>query len=196
MDRAQGRGIHMSLRLASILLVFTACADVSSVDDDNQLDAPVGKADAASVPAGSYKLDTTTPGELTGLTLNADHTFSRAEFVTCIKAPCDPIVTTGTWLFTHSSKNRYIHFYDDQGNSLDKFAWKLSGSQLQLNYEGNNHWFALEKDTAQQQSDNSCEAAADCTGFLPNFVKVCSDGTTAGAHWACLENTCQVASCN
>ncbi|MFT3697933.1 MAG: hypothetical protein QM831_32635 [Kofleriaceae bacterium] len=222
--------------LASILLVFTACADVSSVDDDNNLDAPVGKADAASVPAGAYSLDTTNAGELTTLTLNADHTFTRAEVVTCIKAPCDPVAVSGTWLFTHSSTKKYIHFYDSTGASIDKWQWKLSSAgKLSLNHEGNDHFFAMARGAAcgsvggtctalvpdacengsigdatqyscggglgvecclPLQADNSCKTADDCTGFLPQFVKQCSDGTTAGAHWECLENACAVASCN
>jgi hypothetical protein len=46
------------------------------------------------------------------------------------------------------------------------------------------------------QADNACDKVDDCTGGLPKFCKVCSDGSTACAHWACLEGTCSIASCD
>jgi hypothetical protein len=41
-----------------------------------------------------------------------------------------------------------------------------------------------------------CNTAADCSGVLPQLCEVCADGTTACAHFACVNNSCQVAICN
>jgi hypothetical protein len=46
------------------------------------------------------------------------------------------------------------------------------------------------------QADNSCQDASDCSGLLPQFCRECSDGTTSCAHWSCVENACQIASCD
>ena len=45
-------------------------------------------------------------------------------------------------------------------------------------------------------ADNSCEAASDCQGLLPQFCRECADGSTSCAHFSCVENTCQVATCD
>ncbi|HYQ01138.1 MAG TPA: hypothetical protein VER96_20850 [Polyangiaceae bacterium] len=42
----------------------------------------------------------------------------------------------------------------------------------------------------------SCVTAADCTGPLPQLCRVCADGSTACAHWSCVANACEVATCN
>jgi hypothetical protein len=42
----------------------------------------------------------------------------------------------------------------------------------------------------------SCNADKDCSGILPQFCKVCSDGSTSCAHWACQAHHCAVTTCN
>jgi hypothetical protein len=40
-----------------------------------------------------------------------------------------------------------------------------------------------------------CSTAADCTGPLPGVCKICANGTTGCAHFACLDNACEVVYC-
>jgi hypothetical protein len=40
-----------------------------------------------------------------------------------------------------------------------------------------------------------CSTASDCTGLLPQFCQVCSDGSTSCAHWTCLSGHCSMAVC-
>jgi hypothetical protein len=42
---------------------------------------------------------------------------------------------------------------------------------------------------------NACTASSDCSGILPQFCEQCSDGTTACAHFECVSNQCQIATC-
>jgi hypothetical protein len=44
-------------------------------------------------------------------------------------------------------------------------------------------------------SQPECVTANDCPGFLPQFCKVCSDGTSQCAHWTCDAGKCAVATC-
>jgi hypothetical protein len=46
------------------------------------------------------------------------------------------------------------------------------------------------------QADNSCQADTDCSGILPQFCRQCSDGSSSCAHWSCVANACQIATCN
>lgn len=41
----------------------------------------------------------------------------------------------------------------------------------------------------------SCSTAAECTGPLPALCRVCSDGTSGCAHFACVRGQCTVAYC-
>lgn len=224
--------------LAYLLVAVTAaaCSDQVDSDLDSDLDAPVGKADAASVPGGAYTNATPHFGELSTVTLNADHTFTRTALQACPGGgTCAPRVETGKFLLTHSATKRYIHFYTAAGASLDKYQWKLTSTKLTLNLEGDGQWFALGLgatcasaggtctalvpdacefgsigDATQYscgggvgvecclplQPDNSCNATSDCAGFLPQFCKQCGDGSTSCAHWSCVENACQVATCD
>jgi hypothetical protein len=42
---------------------------------------------------------------------------------------------------------------------------------------------------------NQCQAASDCTGFLPSTCEQCADGTSQCAHWDCNANACQITIC-
>jgi hypothetical protein len=44
-------------------------------------------------------------------------------------------------------------------------------------------------------SDAGCSADSDCSGILPQYCQVCSDGSQACAHWACVSGQCQIATC-
>lgn len=162
------------MRTLGLILFTTACAVQPVTDDvDDGLDAPVGKADAASTPKGAYTNPTPHYGELSTVSLGADHTFTRSSIVACAGGgTCPPLVEHGTFLLTHSSTKRYIHFYAADGSSLDKYQWKLSGKKLQLDYEGDDHWFTL-------GVGETCEAAGGtCTALVPD---ACEFGTVGDA---------------
>jgi hypothetical protein len=219
------------MRNFMIVIALAACSS-QPVDNSDQLDAPVGKADAAARPSGTYTNATPHYGEFNVVTLNDDFTFSRYQLGACAGGgTCAPALVTGTYLFTHSSTRHYIRFYDDTGSALDRYQWKLSGSTLSLNYEGNDHWFALAQQNAcetaggtcvalapdtcpngttggyscggglgvtccmPQQSSNQCTADTDCSGFLPQYCRMCGDGSESCAHWSCVESTCQIVTC-
>lgn len=221
----------------SLFIAIAGCGTTTSVDGNDQLDAPVGKADAASVPSGAYSNRGAYYGELATLSLNADHTFQRSEIVACAGGgTCDPIADGGTFLFTHSTTKHYIRFYAADGTALDRYQWKLSASgALQLERDGSDHWFTMTQGATcasaggtcvplvpdacefgsigdaneyscggglgvecclPLQASNSCQTDSDCTGFLPQFCRACGDGTTQCAHWSCVTNACEIASCN
>ena len=46
------------------------------------------------------------------------------------------------------------------------------------------------------QPSGSCADSNDCSGALPVFCVACPDGSEGCAHWACVDGTCQVASCD
>lgn len=199
---AEARGIYMRSFLFVALVSIAACAaDSVDIDNTDQLDAPTGKEDAASKPAGFYTNSAPGAGDLATLTLNADHSFIAEKQVECIKAPCNPIEETGTYLFTHGTSKgvtkTYIRLYDSEGNAISRYQWQLSSSDLQLKLDGTSHWSTLQHtDTPDQGSDNGCAMDSDCSGILPQFCRVCDDGTTSCAHWSCVTNACQIATCN
>jgi hypothetical protein len=163
---------------ASVFLVLslTACATTNdSADNSDQQDAPVGKADAASKPHGAYTNTTPHYGELTSLALNDDHTFTLSEIGACAGGgTCAPIVETGTYLLTHStnSSRRYVRLYAEDGSDLDRYQWKLSRGNLELELVGDDHWFTLDVGA-------SCESAGgNCVALSPGS---CEAGTVADA---------------
>lgn len=199
---AERRGIMRSLAFIALASLAACAADSADIDNSDQLDAPTGKEDAASKPAGFYTNNNVThAGDLVTLTLNADHTFIAEKQVECITAPCNPVEETGTYLFTHGTSKgvtkTYIRLYNDDGTSLARYQWQLSRTALQLKLDGTSSWSTLQHtDTPDQGSDNSCQADADCSGILPQFCRVCDDGSTSCAHWSCVTNACQIATCN
>jgi hypothetical protein len=40
-----------------------------------------------------------------------------------------------------------------------------------------------------------CEVASDCKGLLPMYCRVCANGKTACAHFACESGKCKVETC-
>lgn len=230
------RVINMRSLIYSSLFIAIAACGTTPVDGTDQLDAPVGKADAASKPSGAYSNPAPQAGEFATLVLNADHTFARTTLIECIAAPCDPITQTGKFLYTHSTTTpkTYLRFYDADGNALDRYVWTMSRGTLKLELDHGTDQFSMTQGTTcasaggncvplvpdacevgaigdaneyscggglgvecclPPQADTGCTAASDCSGALPAFCNVCSDGTTACAHWSCVDNACQIASC-
>ena len=219
-----------------VALVSIAACATEPVDTSDQLDAPAGKEDAASKPAGAYSNTSPNAGELATLSLDADHTFTATEQVECIAAPCNPVAEKGTYLFTHSTTRHYIRLYAVDGTPINRYEWKLSSrGQLQLRLDSEDSFFSMTRGGSCEaaggtcvplapdacyigsvgdateyscgggvgvecclppQADTSCHADTDCSGILPQFCRECSDGSTSCAHWSCVDNACQVATCN
>jgi hypothetical protein len=54
---------------------------------------------------------------------------------------------------------------------------------------------ALSAPAAADAATNACERDQECSGPLPHFCRVCSDGVSVCAHWACVNHTCVTQSC-
>lgn len=158
-----------------VALVSLAACGTQQVDGTDQLDAPVGKEDAASKPAGAYTNNAVHAGELATLSLNADHTFTATVEVECIKAPCNPTEEKGTFLFTHGTSHgvtkHYIRLYDEDGTSIERYTWTLSSrGQLSLTADGSDRAFTMAR-------GGSCEAAGGtCTALVPDACEIGSIG--------------------
>jgi hypothetical protein len=190
----------LEISMRNFLLSFAAiaaCSTQPATDNSDQLDQPVGKADAASRPSGTYQNPSPSTGEFTVLTLNDDHTFSYFIAGSCHLGPaCAARLTTGTYLFTHSRSHRYIRFYDDNGVFLDRYAWHLDADgTLEVNLDADTYWYSLAPQPSQPTQANQCTLDTDCSGILPQFCRVCSDGTESCAHWSCVANSCEVVTC-
>jgi len=161
----------MRTYLLIALIAVSGCSADQGSDQDTDLDAPTGKADGSTTPAGAYTNGTPHYGELSTMVLNADHTFSRSAIVACAGGgTCSPLVQHGTFLLTHSSTKRYVHFYADDGSSLDKYQWKFVSGKLELNYDGDDHWFVLAKGTT------CASAGGTCTALVPDACEIGSIG--------------------
>ena len=221
----------MTRTILASLIAFTACTSSQPVDNSDQQDAPIGKADAASYPSGTYTNPSPHIGEFNVLTLNDDFTFTRYQLGACPGGgACSPALQTGTYLFTHGTKSHYIRFYDDGGNFLDRYSWKLNGvGSLTLTDSLDTYTLTQQNECetaggtcvalspgtcpngttggyscgsglgvtccVPQQQSNQCQLDTDCTGLLPDFCRVCGDGTESCAHWSCVSNSCQIVTC-
>ncbi len=148
--------------LFTTLIAVAACATNAAEQPDTTAG---GKADGASKPSGTYKNPMAHVGELATLTLNSDGTFSRAPVIECAQGVfgCPPPVETGTYELTHSSDVHFIHFYKDDGTSLDRYQWELADGHLELELDGGSHWFEMDGDTTAKM----------CGGFRG---ALCGDG--------------------
>lgn len=158
------------MRSLFLLALITGCT-TATPDTSDQLDAPVGKADAASRPSGSYQNPTPHFGELSVLTLNDDHTYTSYQLGACPGGgSCTPILQTGTYLFTHGSSKHYLRFYSDDGTTSDRYQWTLSAGALSLELDGSDAWFTLTQ-------SGSCEAAGGtCVPLVPDACQIGSIG--------------------
>ena len=154
-----------------VALVSIAACATEPVDTSDQLDAPAGKEDAASKPAGAYSNTSPNAGELATLSLDADHTFTATEQVECIAAPCNPVAEKGTYLFTHSTTKHYIRLYAVDGTPINRYEWKLSSrGQLQLRLDSEDSFFSMTR-------GGSCEAAGGtCVPLVPDACYIGSVG--------------------
>ncbi len=176
---------------------LAACSSQPTTDNSDQLDAPAGKADGSVWPVGTFTNATPHVGEFNTLTLNDDYTYSRYELGACPGGgTCAPALQTGTYLFTHGSTHHYIRFYDEDGNFVDRYAWQLDADgSLELDRNASDYWYALAPQASQPTQANQCSVDTDCSGILPDFCRVCGDGTESCAHWSCVANGCAIVTC-
>jgi hypothetical protein len=111
-----------------------------------------GKADGAPKPSGTYTNQHPAPGQLSRLVLSSDRTYERDTFVVCVAAPCDPITETGYYRFTRGN-NTYIKFYDDAGQALDRYVYKLNGAVLQVRLDTDTTFYSLTADTGAREGE-------------------------------------------
>lgn len=189
------RALLVGFALASL----AACGPTSPADDNDQLDTPVGKADAASVPGGAYTNAAPGVGELATLSLDSDHRFTLAKPVECVRAPCDAEVETGRFLLTHStnSNKRYIRLYADDNSDLGRYQWKLVSGKLELKSTEDDGatWFEMAKGASCDSAGGSCIALSpgSCAGGSVGDATEYSCGGGLGVE-CCLP--AQTASCS
>ncbi|HZS42380.1 MAG TPA: hypothetical protein VFF06_36370 [Polyangia bacterium] len=150
------------------VLVFGAvgCGGEPADDSVDTID-DVTKADA-SYPSGVYENAKPQIGDFYLLELNADKTFlHKTQGVDCIPnfGTCGQM--TGSYKFSHSGSTKYIRFYDDAGNYVDRYAYTLSGDKLSLKASGS-HTFVMTKSALSGKGDS-------CGGFT-RAPKQCAPG--------------------
>ena len=144
--------------LFSALIIIASACNTSTTDDSDQIDpAAAGKADGVSTPTGNYTNATPRIGQLATLTLNDDHTFNSTEVGACPGGgTCAPMTESGTFLFTHSSTKKYIRFYADDGSSIDRFQYKMVGTKLELELDGETSFFSMSAGGSCASAGGSC----------------------------------------
>jgi hypothetical protein len=173
MHAALRRGIMRLASLSLLLVAVTACGPTAIDDgDSDSLDAPVGKADAASVPGGAYTNATPHFGEISTISLNQDHSFTLAQLVACPGGgTCAPAVETGRFLLTHSTtnSNRYVRLYATDDSDLGRYQWKLTSTgklQLKSTEDSGAAWFTMAKGATCESAGGTCDALTpdSCSG--------------------------------
>ncbi|MGE5186489.1 MAG: Kazal-type serine protease inhibitor family protein [Acidobacteriota bacterium] len=145
--------------LFASLLAIAACATSGGEQPDTSAG---GKADGTSKPSGIYTNPAPHAGELASLNLMADGRFERTTTVECQLPTCEPLASSGTYALTRGDSDHYIHFYGDDGRSLDRYQWDLADGNLELARDGSSDWFEMD-----------AAAAKMCGGFLG---ALCDDG--------------------
>ncbi|MBI5482216.1 MAG: hypothetical protein HY906_25395 [Deltaproteobacteria bacterium] len=181
--------LFMVLALAAV-----GCNGSPDIGDDANADTidAATKADGVIRPVGTYLRDNATAGQFTKVVLKTDRTFHRELMVYCIMAPCPTPATEGTYNFSKSGTTRYIRFLDENGDLIDRYAYKLDGDVLKLRASGSSSYVKYE------HADNDaawCGVADDCElQELPQ--PRCPGQWTCGAESTCAYDCrmpCEVA---
>ena len=120
-------------------VALAACA-ADDVYDDSETDDIGGKADRAATPAGRYVMEGSDfqAGMFTELTLNADRTFGGHAFTYCGAPGAAEFVRCGQYRGSYkltkstTTTNRYIRFYDEDGDFVGRFQYTLAGGKLRM----------------------------------------------------------------
>jgi hypothetical protein len=153
----------MMRNLVLAMMVAGCGADMTAEEPDVIDDAT--KADSV-LPVGNFT-GRVHVGQITDLTLNSDKTYDYfVQMVDCIPGPCR--AEKGTFKYTHSSTNKYLRFYDADGNFTVRYAYKLSGTKLQLRADHDTAWFSLTK-------SDLATVGESCGGFVRD-PKQCAQG--------------------
>jgi hypothetical protein len=166
-----------------LALAAFGCNGGSDIGDDANADTidTATKADGVDRPAGTFLNATAAAGQLTKLVIKTDKTFHREMMVYCVVAPCPTPATEGTYTWSKSGSTRYIRFLDEDGNLIDRYAYKWDGDVLKLRASGANNWV---KYTTAENSEAWCGVPEDCQ--LQNLPQPRCPG-----QWVCTEeSTC------
>jgi hypothetical protein len=167
------------LALVFALVAFGCDGVASNPDDlaDDQLDD--GKADAEVVrPIGTFRAVPPAAGGLAVLVLKADRTFHYEQIVYCVRAPCPPLATEGSYSYSKSGSTRYLRFKDAQGNLVNRYAYTVAARTLKLRLVNAHDWQLLEPSAAA-----GCATAADSEG--PGLIQ-----PMCGGGFSCVTNEC------
>jgi hypothetical protein len=182
--------------VATVLVFAAACTGQPTKNTDEGIEGPGGKGDGNTLPSGTYTNASPKIGEFVTLTLNADHTFTRAADGACPGGgTCAPQTQTGLFLYTISGTTTYLHFYADDGTSLDRAQWTLDGTSLTLTPDGIHGPYTLVQSSSCEAASGVCAPGpGSCPGNQPNAGQyTCSNQGDV----CCLppphDNSCNVA---
>jgi hypothetical protein len=145
MGDAQRADVMKKMMLVLAALSLWACAPAT--DDaigTDEVEEAAGKADrvAAPLPFGTFDSAKPQLGEIRQLTVKNDRAFSRwIQVVDCIPLKgCTP--ETGTVHFTRNLKTgqRFIRFYDADGDLMDRYQYTFDGAALTLRRDDATDW--------------------------------------------------------
>ena len=133
-----GRGVMKTTMIVAALLLAAACAPATDdmMTTGDEVEEVAGKADRAGAPLPIGSFDSQKPqlGQIRQVTMNLDRSFARTiQVVDCIPLRgCGP--ETGHVKYTRSTKtgDRFIRFYDGDGDLMDRYQYTFDGAALTL----------------------------------------------------------------
>lgn len=136
------------LLLLALALVAPACTAAVGSDtmEEAESDDLGGKEDGVARPEGSYLFaGQSVPGTIRTLELNAEtKEFHMVWSTFANMRSLHDAEESGTYRFTKSGRNRFIRFYTEQGDLLNRYQYRLSGETLQLHVDWGSSWFDME----------------------------------------------------
>jgi hypothetical protein len=170
------------MMVATVAMLAGGCS--AGMPDDQGVDVAEDDTKADAIfPSGRYENQYPNIGDLAVVTLNADHTYElQHQMVDCIPVQtCAP--TKGTYKFTKYGSSRYIRFLDKDGQLLERYAWKLSGSKLSMRLDNTTNWETLVKSAYASRGEScggnvamprQCGPGLECEGNrIPDVPGIC-----------------------
>jgi hypothetical protein len=171
-----------NLMVAMMLVGAAGCEGGNPIDDEPDQIDDATKADS-STPLGNFT-GSVHIGQIRDLTLSSDKSYDYfIQTVDCIPGPCR--AQKGSYKFSHSSTTRYIRFLDGDGNLVERYAYKLSGTKLSLRRDHDTVWFYVTKTELGAVGDScggftrnpkGCAAGLECiANRIPDVPGTCQD---------------------
>lgn len=132
----------------ALLLALAAPACTASIANDTMEEGEVDddgtKEDGVTRPAGHYTFQgRAAVGTITDLVLNEDKTFTYSWSTFGNGRSLHSEEVTGTYRFTKSGNNRFIRFINDDGDLVNRYQYRLSGTTLRLKVDWSSTWFEM-----------------------------------------------------